>query len=73
MTTPYHAKYFAHEMSLKTTILDTLTRDDIERILDDHGVDGVDRRSVAGMRKGVTDSGWKGCRRRQTGRLLANR
>lgn len=51
MTTPYQAKYFAHEMSLKTTILDTLTRDDMNPIVNDHGIDGVDRCSVAGMTK----------------------
>lgn len=37
-------------MNLKTTILDTLSRDDLKHIVDDLEIDGVDRRSMDGMR-----------------------
>ena len=46
-------------MSLKTTILDTLSRDDMNPIVNGHGVDGVDRRSVEGMRKKLSRT-WDG-------------
>lgn len=37
-------------MKLKPTILDALTRENLKRIVDDLGIDGVDRRSADGMR-----------------------
>lgn len=36
-------------MKLKSAILDILTRDDLRRIVDDLGMDGVDRRSADAM------------------------
>ncbi len=36
-------------MNFKTTILSILTRDDLKQIVDDLGIDGVDRRSAEAM------------------------